>query len=162
MSANDPARCAPGPDSAESLGLLFHLAGKRYQALVHSELEKIGLYPGQDWTLIQLALHGPQTQTQLADRTQVDTSTLCRSLDRMTRSGFIERQPNPKDRRSMLVQLTDEGSRVLDDLDAARTNIENRLGEHLSGTERKQLADLLTRVLSGLAGAPDDGSECSA
>jgi DNA-binding MarR family transcriptional regulator len=62
---------------------------------------------------------------ELGERVSLDTSTLTGIIDRMERKGYVERRPNPDDRRSVLVFLTAKarelGPRILefaDDLDA--------------------------------------------
>ena len=62
---------------------------------------------------------------ELGERVFLDSSTLTGIIDRMERSGYVERRPNPEDRRSVLIYLTDKarelGPRILefaDDLDA--------------------------------------------
>ena len=62
---------------------------------------------------------------ELGERVYLDSSTLTGIIDRMERSGYVERQPNPEDRRSVLIFLTDRarelGPQILkfaDELDA--------------------------------------------
>jgi len=62
---------------------------------------------------------------ELGERVSLDSSTLTGIIDRMERSGYVERQLNPQDRRSVLVFLTTKarevGPRILefaDELDA--------------------------------------------
>ena len=49
------------------------------------------------------------TQKELAERCQVDVTTMSRSLDKLQKSGFLQRQPDPSSRRSFLVCLTETG-----------------------------------------------------
>ena len=63
---------------------------------------------------------------ELGQRVSLDSSTLTGIIDRMERSGYVERQLNPQDRRSVLVFLTakarEVGPRILefaDELDAS-------------------------------------------
>ena len=43
---------------------------------------------------------------ELAEKVNMDGATLTGILDRMERSGFVERKDDPEDRRSLLVYLT--------------------------------------------------------
>jgi len=63
---------------------------------------------------------------KLGERVSLDTSTLTGIIDRMERNDYVERKPNPEDRRSVLVFLTPKarevGPRILEfanELDAA-------------------------------------------
>ena len=68
-------------------------------------------------------------------------------IDRLTASGYVRREPDPRDRRGVLVTLTDEGLAVvdaaLDDLLAG----ERKLLAGLDNGQRRTLADLLRTLL---------------
>ena len=62
---------------------------------------------------------------ELGERVSLDSSTLTGIIDRMERNGYVERRPNPDDRRSVLVFLSAKarelGPRILkfaDEFDA--------------------------------------------
>ena len=83
---------------------------------------------------------------ELGERILLDSSTLTGVLDRMGRSGYVERRPNPDDRRSVLVFLTpkaqDQGPQILrfaDELDAT-----------LKQSFSKEEMDTFERVLRAL------------
>jgi len=63
---------------------------------------------------------------ELGQRVALDGSTITGILDRMEKSGYVERRPNAEDRRSALVHLTEKarevGPRIIsfaDELDSA-------------------------------------------
>jgi len=53
--------------------------------------------------------HGPTTPKDLSARLEIPMSTLSGYLAQMQAQGHIERITNPRDRRSVQVQLTDSG-----------------------------------------------------
>jgi MarR family transcriptional regulator, organic hydroperoxide resistance regulator len=55
--------------------------------------------------LHQLQLYGPSTPTQLAALTRLSSGGVTVALDRLEKAGYIRRQPNPGDRRSLLITL---------------------------------------------------------
>ena len=88
---------------------------------------------------------------ELGERVSLDTSTLTGIIDRMERNGYVERKPNPGDRRSVLVFLTPKarevGPRILefaDELDAT-------LKQPFSQEEM----DVFERVLKSLSETSD-------
>ena len=94
------------------------------------------------------------SQARLAELTETDPMTLVRTLDRMQQDQWIERRPDPADRRAHRLYLRE----------AAKTDRSNRMwkiaeqarSEALSATdpaEREQLVDLLERVHEHAAGA---------
>ncbi len=70
-------------------------------------------------------------------------------LDRLERAGHIERLPDPKDRRGVLVRLTSDGLALIDDIVPAITRAENDLVSSTieSDEERTTAADVLRRLL---------------
>ena len=59
---------------------------------------------------------GPHTVRGLAARLEVSKPAITRALDRLAELGFARRGPDPRDRRSVLVQRTRKGSDFLADL----------------------------------------------
>lgn len=51
--------------------------------------------------------------TELAARLHVPPTTISRHVARLVEAGLAERAPNPGDRRSYLLELTDEGRRIV-------------------------------------------------
>jgi DNA-binding MarR family transcriptional regulator len=59
---------------------------------------------------------GPHTVRALAARLDVSKPAITRALDRLAELGFARRGPDPRDRRSVLVQRTRKGTDFLADL----------------------------------------------
>ncbi|MCF6219898.1 MAG: MarR family transcriptional regulator [Robiginitomaculum sp.] len=58
---------------------------------------------------------GPHTVRSLAGRLDITISPVTRALDTLGRYGFVDRGPDPADKRSVLVRRTPQGSRFLSD-----------------------------------------------
>ncbi len=59
---------------------------------------------------------GPHTVRGLAARLEVSKPAITRALDRLAELGFARRGPDPRDRRSVLVQRTRKGTDYVADL----------------------------------------------
>lgn len=68
-------------------------------------------------------------------------------IDRLTSRGFVERHPDPADRRGVLVRLTDKGAEVADGALIDLLTKEEAILTNLTGPERQQLASLLRTVV---------------
>lgn len=81
--------------------------------IVRSEVDRrtaeagLGLTQGEGRTLIHARRAGPVRQNVLAERLGVEAMTLSGTLDRLEAKGFIERRPDPADRRAKVVHLSD-------------------------------------------------------
>lgn len=93
------------------------------------------------------------TPTGLAKARMMSSGGLTPALDRLQRRGWIERTPNPQDRRGMLVRLTTAGKELVDAAMEAHTAVEHDLVHHLSPTKRRQLVALLRELLVSVEGA---------
>src|SRR5690349_23524878 len=87
---------------------------------------------------------------QLLRETMVTSGTMTNRIDRLTDRGFVERSPDPNDRRGVLVGLTPAGKNAVDGAFETLLSSERDLLAELSATERRQLADLLKRLMQPL------------
>lgn len=66
--------------------------------------------------ILTVAAQEGLSQTELADRLQIEAPTLNRTLDGLTKDGFVERRPHEDDRRIRRVFLTDHARSEAGDL----------------------------------------------
>lgn len=62
--------------------------------------------------LTTLKDHGPLSPSDLGERLIVTRATMTGLIDSLERQGYVERTPNPPDRRSVLVRITPTGLEV--------------------------------------------------
>ncbi|MBF2006609.1 MAG: MarR family transcriptional regulator [Chlorogloeopsis fritschii C42_A2020_084] len=96
----------------ETIGYLMVLVSRAHRNLVSAALADLGLYLGQEILLMYLWEKDGLTQSELVERMEIEPPTLTKMLNRMERSGLLERCRCPEDARSYRVFLT-EGGRVL-------------------------------------------------
>jgi DNA-binding MarR family transcriptional regulator len=87
------------------------------------------------------------TPGALLRATLVTSGTMTNRIDRLTSAGLVYREPDPSDRRGVLVTLSDRGRTIVD---AALTDLldrEEALLAGLSDDQRPVLADLLRTLL---------------
>lgn len=90
---------------------------------------------------------GPSSQVQIGQRSGIDQSDMHAMVAELVKQGYVERAPDPTDRRLKLITLTDAGRRRLDELDVALNAVQDNVFNALSTTDRDRLTELLTRVL---------------
>jgi DNA-binding MarR family transcriptional regulator len=84
------------------------------QGEVSAQLQRHGLTLPQFEVLSSLAVSSCTNQQELAQRLQVTKGNLVGLIDRLGERGWVERVPDPEDRRVNKVRLTAEGKQVLD------------------------------------------------
>jgi DNA-binding MarR family transcriptional regulator len=86
------------------------------------------------------------TQQELARRLLVTKGNVCGLIDRMEAAGWVERRPDPEDRRANRIYLTDPGrSRLAGAVPDHRALVRETLGR-LDRAEMQALHDLLGRL----------------
>jgi len=91
------------------------------------------------------------TPGALVRQTMVTSGTMTNRVDRLVARGLVERSPDPRDRRGVLVALTTTGKRTVDGAFESLLASEQDLLADLSEQDHAQLAALLKRVMVGLS-----------
>jgi MarR family transcriptional regulator, organic hydroperoxide resistance regulator len=78
--------------------------------------EKVGLRLTDMQMIHVLQLYGPATPGRLATWTGLSTGGVTVALDRLQKAGYIRREPNPADRRSLIVTLMPVRNRKLNSM----------------------------------------------
>ena len=94
----------------------------------------------QAWTLLILSGSGPQRVTSLAEACSVTQPTMSGCIIGMERLGWVRRDSGGTDRRVVFVCLTEDGMKVLRDLEEARTRVLLADLESLPDADRAALA----------------------
>lgn len=105
--------------------------------------------------------HGePIAAGEVAELTALPTSTTTRVLDRLERTGFVERAPDPRDRRRVVIQtvpgaLSPESSVAESDPYAQVVADTLRVHRDFTAEELQIVARYFERTLQKHSGAPD-------
>lgn len=111
--------------------------------------------------LVILDSRGAVKISTLADLLDVNPSTATRMIDRLVLTEMVRRQPNPASRREVVVELSDEGRRVVRGVTRRRKAAIGRIVASMPDRERQGLVDALTAFAEAggeppAAGAPGD------
>ena len=114
-----------------------------------------GLEPGWHDVLATLRRTGPPYRLRASDFTgalMLTSSGTTKRLDKLEQAGLIAREPDPQDRRGVLITLTPAGLELIDRLTGAHLANEHDILGALSEPEQRRLADLLRKLQLGLPG----------
>lgn len=95
-----------GDESLAELVREHSSAVMRYAA---ATAKRMGIEASELAALEHLQAAGPMTLGRLGERLSMSPGALTALVDRLERRGFVERSPNPGDRRSALVHETEAG-----------------------------------------------------
>lgn len=116
----------------------------------HSLLEAIGLYRGQPPLLHALWEQEGLSHTQLAERLQISPATTTKMVQRMEKTGFLQRRPDPGDERVSRVFLTETGRAVRAQVQGVWDRMEAETFQGLSDEERAALRRFLLKIRRNL------------
>ncbi len=140
-------------------GLLLARLGQESVARFRRSLRPLNLGAQQFIVLKQLQAFGSCSQGELADALGIDYSNLAGVTGQLYSRGLIERHRDPADRRRYVVELTDDGRRLLTDGDKAIEAGEEDILSALGESEREQLWELLRRIADTLELCPQTEAE---
>ena len=125
------------------------LLGRRQEAV----FSRFGVNRGEVGALSALRVTGPPhrlSPTRLGRGLMLSSAGVTSRIDRLERRGLVRRLPDPDDRRGVIVELTDEGGRLVDEAVAAVAESDRQLLARLDADEIAQLQALLKKLLASL------------
>ena len=131
-----------------SIGFLLSKGYQRAWAILREEIEQYDLTPPQFAVLSFLWQQDWLTQVELSEKGQIDRSTVGGLIDRLERSGLLERQQHPQDRRAYRICLTEQGKAMESTLTACAERALTRFTSGLNEDEIKELRRML-EILRG-------------
>ncbi|HYQ64506.1 nitroreductase/quinone reductase family protein [Actinophytocola sp.] len=101
-------------EQADAVNQAIRVLSLRHRARAAALLTPLGLHPGQEVLLLELARTGPMIQAQLSDALGIEPPSVTLMTRKLETSGHVRRTPAAADRRASVVELTD-GGKVLAD-----------------------------------------------
>ncbi|AKM09052.1 MarR family winged helix-turn-helix transcriptional regulator [Croceicoccus naphthovorans] len=142
---------------AERLGYVVTDFARQIRRVFDQRVRAIGVTGPQARLLLRIQMHPGRNQAQYADDLDIEAITVCRMIDRLEEAGFVERVPDPADRRARLIQLTPRGDEEMKAIAAKADALEAQI---LEGFTSSQISDyiVITKAMrTNLAKA----AECS-
>jgi deazaflavin-dependent oxidoreductase (nitroreductase family) len=101
---------------ADALNQAIRLLSLRHRARAAALLAPLGLHPGQEVLLLELSRTGPMIQAQLSEALGCEPPSVTLMTRKLEATGRIRRKPAPSDKRASVVELTDSGRALADDV----------------------------------------------
>lgn len=102
--------------------------------------------------LVIISVFGPMKLVALAERLAVNPSTAMRMVDRLVGADLVTRRANPRDRREIVIDLTEHGRRTVDEVMARRR-------EEIAGIVRRMRPEQRAALIEALHAFAEAGGE---
>src|SRR3954453_17529249 len=101
-------------DYADSLNQAIRLLSLRHRTRAAQLLAPLGLHVGQEALLLELDRTGPRIQAQLSEALGCEPPSVTLMTRKLEASGHVRRTPAPTAKRASIVELTDRGRALAD------------------------------------------------
>ena len=103
------------------------------------------------WRATKMLYHREgMRQNELAEALEMEPIAVGRVIDRLQAAGFVERRPDPKDRRAWRLYLTAQAHEVADDMERIALELRREATREIRYDELKQALAVLERIKANL------------
>jgi DNA-binding MarR family transcriptional regulator len=136
------------------IAFLMADASRLFRRIFDEQARRLGV-TGQQWrVLAALARHPGAKQNVVADILEVEPITLSRMVDRLAKSGMVERRADPADRRAWCLHLTGPAIPLIEEMRLMSHDITARALSQFNAEEEAQLLHLVSRFRENLLDTP--------
>jgi len=139
------------PDSSyvfsEQVGHLLRKAYQRHMAIFQQNVGDSQLTAVQFVTLCAVRDHGPSSLTELVKATAVDQATIRGIVERLKARELITLEPDPEDRRKVIVGLSADGDRLVQQTVPCAARISELTMSNLNPAEQVAVLFLLRKMI---------------
>lgn len=128
------------------LGYLVHDVSRMRRKAFDQLMKPLGITRAQWWVIAFLARQDGMMQTQLANILDTGKASLGSLIDRLEASKWVERQPDPIDRRAKRIYLTRKSSHLLEEMRRVERDFNDQILRGLSARQRDELIKLLSEI----------------
>jgi DNA-binding MarR family transcriptional regulator len=149
--AGDELRVEPpaADTPPRSVGFLISQLGFFSSKRFMEALAPAGIDPREFLLMRFVATSEGQSQQALAERLAIPASRMVALVDHLEEAGFLERRPDPEDRRVRGLHLTRKGRGALERASKIAIDYETQLCAGINRKEREMLIDLLQKLQEG-------------
>lgn len=130
-------------DEIDELGELFSRVSRRFRRATLTALEPSGINPHQARALRMVIRHGPLRPSQLTQILGIALRSTTQVVDDLEQLGLLVREPDPADRRAVLISASPAGIARAEQIRTIRGHQSQQLLGVLDANDRAELRRIL-------------------
>lgn len=133
----------------QAINKLNHLLIEFYDKMSsweQSVVKETGYSLAQVHTIEVLGNHNSMRMKELAEKLGITTGTLTVQVEKLVKAGLITRCPHQEDRRSIVVELTEEGAKLHQHHNDLHLQLTQDLTRHVNSKQRDMLMTCLEKI----------------
>lgn len=146
-------------NAAHGLALMMHSASRQLTRRFEDQTRDGSLTSAQWRLLVLLRRDGAIRQARLAEGLEIEPISVSRMVDRMEQSGWVERLPDPNDRRARLVRATPKARASLARFGDVAEGVYADALAGFSPAEVETLMNLVGRMVTNLSTARETSND---
>lgn len=150
MAGKDTTETKPAKDRD---GPVFQDIARFRSILFDRLLRPHNLTMSQGWVILHLIRENGLRQADLAERMNIATVTISKLIDRLEERGFVERKPDPSDRRTNRIFATDLARGMLRTMTMTQGVVDRTASEGIDPAELETTMRVLDRMRQNLKAA---------
>ena len=133
---------------------LLMLTDRLHRAAIEAQADKLGIHRSQHFLLMNLSHRGGElTQTQIAKMLDISPAAVTVTLQKLEKSGFIERSSAENDARTKIIRLTEQGKATVEKTHELFLEVDDTMCGGMTGAELDSLCEYLSRMAENLKAA---------
>jgi len=150
---------SPRPDP-DALGFVLTDVARMLRGAFERRIANagLGLTPGEARTLVRIATLEGGRQLDIAQRLGIEPMTLSTYLDRLQSLGYVERRPDPADRRAKLIFTTPAAGAMIAGIRTEQVELMEQVTSGIGEEELAMIRDRLRQLRANLSALEEDSS----
>jgi DNA-binding MarR family transcriptional regulator len=134
---------------------VLQLLVRRFGLLQKDGAQCCGISVVQSHIIYELFKRPNISLNELSEVLSIDTSTLSRQVQQLVESGLLNRLPDPKDRRYVVLSLTGKGEALYHDISKTMEDYIQSILQHVPEEKKAQLLESLVILSEAMSQSPN-------
>lgn len=121
-------------------------SSKTLEEIIKKDIGSHGM-KSSDFTVLEALYHkGSLTVREISNAVLINTGSITYVIDKLEKKGYIKRRDCKEDRRVVYIDITEEGTKLMDEIFPKHQKVIEELFSEVTEEEKKTVIDVLKKV----------------